>query len=134
MSSRWIATVVVSLIILLINDSNPRKIKSMVRKMMEVKNKIRTTRHSRERISREGDSIRRKVEMHTLFVIGSHILTPQAAHRHAIVIKKTTRWLFLLWDFLIHHHHHRHHLLHTYVLWPTLPESYIVVKNLCSFI
>lgn len=82
----------------------------------------KATRSWKEGMARTINSTRiRKVKRHALLVIGLLKFSPQVAHRHEIVMTKTTRCSHFLLGFILHHHHH-HHTLHTYALWTRVIE------------
>jgi hypothetical protein len=101
-------------VILLINATSPRRTSSRERKMLTVMMRKRKRNSSRERMGSTKDSIRRKMERHTLLVTGSLTLSPQAGLLQ--VKKKMMKKLPLLLGTSIHHHHHPDPLL-TYASW-----------------
>ena len=74
---RWTATTVVSLVILLINVTSPRRISSRARKKMTTMMKRRKRNSSRGRMGSKRGSTKRKMERHILLVTGSLTLSHQ---------------------------------------------------------
>jgi hypothetical protein len=75
-SSRWIATIVENLAILLINATSPRKTNSRARKMMKVMMRRRKRSSSIIKKERTRGFTKRRMGKHTLLVIGSLTLNP----------------------------------------------------------
>jgi len=114
-SPRWIATITVNLVILLINVLNPRRTSTRRRtrsKMTQVTTRRATKRHSRRKVGTRSTTRRRLARL-TLLVIGSPTMKAQVVTPSAI--KVMMRRLPPL-PLMLHHHHPLHHLrpLHTY--------------------
>jgi hypothetical protein len=101
-------------VILLINATSPRRTSSRERKMLTVMMRKRKRNSSRERMGSTKDSIRRKMERHTLLVTGSLTLSPQAGLLQ--VKKKMMKKRPLSLGTSLYHHHHPDPLL-TYASW-----------------
>jgi len=126
-SPRWIATIVVNLIILLINVLNPRRTSTRRRtrsKMTQVMMRRATRRHSRREVARRSTTRSRMARL-TLLVIGSPTLKAQVVTPPAT--KVMMRRLSPL-PLMLHHHHPLHHLhpLHTYASWLRVTGRYKV--------
>jgi hypothetical protein len=120
-SPKWTAIIVENSVILLINTTSPRRTSSRAIKMMTVMMRKRKRNSSRERMGSTKDSIRRKMERHTLLVTGSLTLSPQTGLLQ--VKKKMMKKLPLSLGTSLHHHHHPHPLL-TYASWLKVNERY----------
>jgi hypothetical protein len=86
---------------------------------------------SRERMGSTKDSIRRKMERHTLLVTGSLTLSPQACLLQ--VKKKMMKKLPLSPGTSLHHHHHPHPLL-TYASWLKVNKRYKLILLLLMIV
>jgi hypothetical protein len=123
---RWIATIVESLAILLINAQSPRKTNSRARKMMKVKMRRKRSSSRRKKTSKRG-STKERMGKHTLLVIGSPTLNPEVALTQ-VKKKMMKRSSSLLWISL--HHHHHLHPLHTYALRLKVNRRYKMILSM----
>jgi hypothetical protein len=101
--------------------NKPKKNKFKGKKDDDSDDEKRKRNSSRERMGSTKDSIRRKMERHTLLVTGSLTLSPQAGLLQ--VKKKMMKKLPLSLGTSLHHHHHPHLLL-TYASWLKVNERY----------
>ena len=125
-SPRWIATIVVSLVILLINVQSPRRTSTRRRtksKMTQVMMTKMRRSNIRRKVARRRSTTRRRMARLTLLVIGSPTLRAQVVTPPAMRVMM--RRLPPLPSMLHHHHLHHHlHPLHTYALWPKVTGRY----------
>lgn len=92
LSQKWIATIVVNLVILLTNSPSLRKIILWATKMSQVTMRRNTSLSKEDMARRNTSTTRRYVSRLMLLVTGSPTLNLQAVHFHAIItMKKKTR-------------------------------------------
>jgi hypothetical protein len=126
---RWIATIVENLVILLTNATSPRKTNSRARKMMKVMMRRKKRSSSRRKKATTRGFIKRRMEKHILFVIGSPTLNPQATLQVKKMMKRSPPSLGIS----LHHHHHLH-ILHTYASWLKVNGRYKMKMSLLKIV
>ena len=125
-SLRWIATIMVNLVILLTNVLNPRtNTKRRAKtKMTQVMMRRMTRSHTRRKVVRRSTT-RRRMARHTLLVIGSPTLKAQVVTPPAMRVMMR-RWPPLILMLHLHHLHHHLHPLYTNASWQRVTRRYKV--------